>query len=520
MASTAHARVALSIRALPEVGMDVRGRIPVARVWPWVAAIAALWCWSTCTAWPYLLDDTYIHLRYAWNLGAGAGYAFNVGEPSGGTSAPLYAELVARFGAWLPRAHWPSVAKTISVVASAAALLMIAALAWPATAPRLRPWWFVMLALVFATPASIRWLQDGMETGLMVFAAIACATAVDRWDARAPTVDRVVLLGVVAALPAIVRVDAAPITIATLLAARALDRRAWGPAALTSVVVVASSWAMIWLTVGSLVPDAAIAKARGFSLTWPLHFASALATVSPWWALAAVVLLVRAVRHERLRSIALLGLLPLAAIAGAGWLRGQDIPGARYGLAPLAFAWGMVLVLERRTGWIARAIELPRVRKGLLALTMVGCAHVALTWPALRAMFEGTRIDVPDDLRVPGTRVLAYDVGLLSWEAPIVTMDLAGLVNGHAIARLTPGERPCALARLHGPAERLVLRDERPELILPPTPGVIEYGDREITITCDETGPITYVPTDHVLMVNKKLRDSPHWRMWRPRGRR
>ena len=34
-----------------------------------------------------------------------------------------------------------------------------------------------------------------------------------------------------------------------------------------------------------------------------------------------------------------------------------------------------------------------------------------------------------------------------------------------------------------------------------------------------DSGAGVYAPTDHVVMVNRKLRDSPHWRLWAPISR-
>jgi len=51
-------------------------------------------------------DDAYIYLRYAKNISAGHGWSFNPGEPSYGTTSPLWTLIlvfgnVLGFGAWL-----------------------------------------------------------------------------------------------------------------------------------------------------------------------------------------------------------------------------------------------------------------------------------------------------------------------------------------------------------------------------------------------------------------------------------
>lgn len=43
------------------------------------------------------LDDTYIHLRFCWNLAHGGGFAFNPGQPMPGSTSPLWVLLLTPF---------------------------------------------------------------------------------------------------------------------------------------------------------------------------------------------------------------------------------------------------------------------------------------------------------------------------------------------------------------------------------------------------------------------------------------
>ncbi|HYR69064.1 MAG TPA: hypothetical protein VER77_04230, partial [Candidatus Dormibacteraeota bacterium] len=43
----------------------------------------------------YLTDDTFIHLQFAKNLIGGRGFAFNAGEPTYGSTSPLWVLLLA-----------------------------------------------------------------------------------------------------------------------------------------------------------------------------------------------------------------------------------------------------------------------------------------------------------------------------------------------------------------------------------------------------------------------------------------
>lgn len=68
--------------------------VPVA-----AAAVAAAWYftiveWRT-TFWGFPLDDAWIHLQFAKNLGQGAGFSYNPGIPVAGSTAPLWTLLLA-----------------------------------------------------------------------------------------------------------------------------------------------------------------------------------------------------------------------------------------------------------------------------------------------------------------------------------------------------------------------------------------------------------------------------------------
>jgi arabinofuranosyltransferase len=71
-------------------------------LWLLYAAFAAgfgvLFCFSSTTC---PLDDAYIHFRYAANLANGFGFAFNPGEPSFGTTSPLWVVLLASLIRWV-----------------------------------------------------------------------------------------------------------------------------------------------------------------------------------------------------------------------------------------------------------------------------------------------------------------------------------------------------------------------------------------------------------------------------------
>src|SRR5204863_1289389 len=78
------------------------------------------------------LDDSWIHLHFARNLAAGAGFAYNPGIPVAGSTAPLWTVLLG-VGA-LVASPSLAMAKVIGVLATLAAALVTrrAACAWGA----------------------------------------------------------------------------------------------------------------------------------------------------------------------------------------------------------------------------------------------------------------------------------------------------------------------------------------------------------------------------------------------------
>ncbi|HLF28655.1 MAG TPA: hypothetical protein VJG32_20165 [Anaerolineae bacterium] len=72
-----------------------------------------------------LVDDAYISLRYARNLGHGAGFVYNSGERVLGSTAPLYVLLMALPARWLPDVSLVDLARWIGLLADACTIVML-----------------------------------------------------------------------------------------------------------------------------------------------------------------------------------------------------------------------------------------------------------------------------------------------------------------------------------------------------------------------------------------------------------
>ncbi len=471
------------------MGTTTEGAAPLGGRW-WWAALAAAWTASTLLAWPHLHDDAVMHLRFAAQLVDVGRLAVLGDAPSVGTGSPPWTLLLAQVGAWLPREHWPALAKALSVLGSAVTLILVGALARPSASSRTHGRIAAAIVLTFAAPAAVLSLQDGTELGAIVAAAVLCGAAIDRWLGPGTTSERVLLLGVAAALPMVLRIDAAPIGVATLLAARAIDRRAWAPAVATTVAIVLPVWGWTRLSLGALVPDAIVADAGHVpAWRWPAELVASAWTINPWWLVGAVGLAIVVVRRHPMRRLASLGVAPIFVALWVGALRGQAPEEAVRVLLPtLAFAWSVALVVERHTGGLARRLERRGGRRLWQLGLVVGVVHLALTWTATRARLEPV---APAPAVPAGARVFTTDVGRLAWASGATAIDLRGRVHGRAIAQLPPRSRACALAARHGVPEFAWLDPDADVEAL----GLVRDGDA-IVLGCDGMPTITYVAED------------------------
>src|SRR5690242_12771781 len=113
-------------------------------------------------AWPFLVDDAFIVVRYAERLAQGAGYGFQAGPPTDGVTGPLWL-LPLALAAFL---GLPALlaAKLLGLFACAVASLLVLHTAWSGAYGRARAAWLALL-LGTAGPLWV-WAIGGLETGL------------------------------------------------------------------------------------------------------------------------------------------------------------------------------------------------------------------------------------------------------------------------------------------------------------------------------------------------------------------
>jgi hypothetical protein len=143
------------------------------------AAVAAVAATAAAGLWRFTYDDAFVTYRYAANLAAGRGLAFNPGEPVLGTTAPGWAVLLGLAARasdalgldGLDAAAWGTLLGALSL-AVVAGFLPLAALR---RAPPPWPWAFPLLltALAFTQPWCLQML--GAETYPVLALGVAAA---------------------------------------------------------------------------------------------------------------------------------------------------------------------------------------------------------------------------------------------------------------------------------------------------------------------------------------------------------
>jgi hypothetical protein len=201
------------------------------------------------------LDDAWIHLHFARNLAAGAGFSYNPGTPIAGSTAPLWTLVLG--AAAVVASSSLGMAKTLGIVATLGAALVTrrAALAWGVGRDVAL---VAAIALLWMGP--LAWgALSGMEVSL---AALLVAAAL-----LAHAHDRPLASAVCAALAVLARPEAL-LLIPFLVAARPLTLRRVAVFAVVTIVVVAPAVLFSLWTAGTPYPATAAAKVEGGLVGW------------------------------------------------------------------------------------------------------------------------------------------------------------------------------------------------------------------------------------------------------------
>lgn len=415
------------------------------------------------------LDDSWIHLQFARNLAAGAGFSYNPGVPVAGSTAPLWTLLLGA-GAGVASASL-AMAKVVGIVATVGAALVTrrAALAWGARSDVALP---ASIALLWMGP--IVWgALSGMEVSL---AALLVAAAL-----LSHAHDRPLASAVCAALAVLARPEAL-LLVPFLAAARPLTLRRVAVFAVVTIVVVAPAILFSLATAGTPYPATAAAKVEGglvgwlggvrepAALTWirrPLAFFTEwivwLATTHWLLPLALVPALMLTWRHAG-RALGLVALSLVAHPLGMALLapyRGPAFQEGRYSihLLPLAVLIVAVALGSRGRGAPAPLLTDPpipappdarrRAWMGALGgIVWLAVAVGALVPAATRYGWAVQNINAMQvhlgrwvDAQLPKTaRIALNDIGAITFFSRREVIDLMGLVTPEIIPYRRRGE--------------------------------------------------------------------------------
>lgn len=414
----------------------------------YLLAIGLVYLLAQWPLWGYVTDDTYIHLVYAQHLLLGEGWVFNAGEPSYGSTSPLWVLLLAPFasgeGAGL------LAARLLSIGAGLLAIPVFYRLA--ARAIR-REDLRLAATLLFATEVwFLRWAASGMETSLAVLVLLL---VFERLAAAPYRSGGVFTVGLLAGLACLLRPEF--YLFAALLLGLALASRRWRRRFLplaAGALLPTLPWLLFaqW-QFGALLPHTAAAKSgswqglghlllqAGRLLRVPVSSQAALILLAGAGLAACLLggrcrrpLLGRAEQAGRFRFYALVGLLWGLALPAAFLARDVQVI-SRYllvvtPLVPLA-------ALYLLDYWAERRPRLLRLLPVLLLLQLGPNLALYLTRVAPHARHFGEDLEsslgrIADylALRAPaGSAVAAPDIGLLGLRSDCRIVDLGGLIE-------------------------------------------------------------------------------------------
>lgn len=410
---------------------------------------------------PRTIDDAFITFRYARNIVEGAGFVYNPGVATLGTTTPLFALLLAGASAATGSGDFPALAVALSAAADAVGVALLFTLG-----RRALPIGVAALpALLWAvSPMSVTFAIGGMETSLAVLWMLAAFTAFT----APPSARNDAVVGVCIGLGLLTRIDSA-LWAASLLGWQALSRLWAARARLSLGALPLATWGAVALVLlpwaiyataafGSPIPNSVTAKRDAYLVpagsalvrmvqTYSTPFfefdtfgsAGAMAGALITLVLALVSLLLA--RRAAPRLIPLL-LYPWGYAAVFALLN------------PLIFRWYMApplpaLMLAIVIGLWALVGRLPKPAPALLAggaaavwlFTSLNAWVLApdhgparpapeMAWHALELEYQRMAETLVADFGVtPQTRVASGDIGAVGYFSRAVIVDTVGLVT-------------------------------------------------------------------------------------------
>jgi hypothetical protein len=384
----------------------------------------------------YTPDDTYVYLQYAKNIAGGDGFSFNAGNPSYGVAGPLWAFLIAA-GMKLNLDPY-IVAKTLDIVFAGFSIIGVLAFAFVLMRDRI---YALVAAWIFSVDAwFLRWSGSGMESSIAVLLVMLTL-----WYAYKK---EYITSALVAGLLTLVRPEGMLLFVAVLVD-RILNGRERAAVIRTIVAsvllygtVVGSWWLYSWMQFGTVVPNVFLTKPADGSGWWGtvLSNLSIIGATQCLMALFLVVGVIVAFRRSEWRT-----------------LREDSFPLLWVLLVPLFYVVTNVQVVSRYLllilpviviygVWGIKRLEVASMvspQRGLLVLLVVAGLSLAQNQFVYRKWIvphmETFEVGTEECLRpiaywlrsnsLPGSSVLAPDIGVLGYVSERTMFDTAGLVT-------------------------------------------------------------------------------------------
>jgi hypothetical protein len=428
----------------------------------WAIPVLGLWLvlWIFLS-WAGVQDDAFIHLRYADNLLRTHFITYEGAHPDYGASSLLYVSLLAALRAFSASPDLPRILSTFAHLLLAAGLVIFSFKLIPRESSLSRLLGFTLL-LLLAGPSAVRWLDDGMETGLVLcFVGVLCWITFRQSIRRTITSPQYLVFVVFGFVVVLLRTELILLCGLSfaILSWKAFIAAEPGPETNRRFSSIFSgshlliggvlALAFIRVKMHAFLPDTALAKSTG-AANWPGAFqvtgkvlSSSLsfgAGMFLFWLLTLILLF----RASRLSITNLLANLAFPILFSLAALRGQQVQGARYLVWAFFFSilWNVLelgsVQHDHRLQNQNNAVALCFPVLLLLALPI----ESRMLYPMLRSrstMLQQIKSDHFE--RLEGKRGIAFDIGYVGYFSRANICDLAGLVNGRDKARLTPEQR-------------------------------------------------------------------------------
>jgi arabinofuranosyltransferase len=462
--------------------------IPIAAI----MSVAACLAWASATGvWGFALDDAWIHQTYARNLVATGQFAFVPGQPSSGSTSPLWTLLIAL--GYLVRVDY----KWWTYALGAICLAVTALGVWQLTLRLFpdRPRAALVAGIFCALEWHLVWAAvSGMET--VLFTALAVWLLVAALNQKSEIRNQQ-SLGLLCGLLVLTRPEGLLLVGLVLIAQ--IAQRGWArPATWTSLawtlatmaILIAPWLAFNWHASGTPFPNTFYAKQLEYAsiltiLSLPQRFAQVFS--APF--VGAQVLLIPGlviaawsfIRRALTRRIPRFGTWP--QLAGPVWavahlgLYALRLPvtyqHGRYEIPviPVVIAFGvggtaMLLRLNDARLWLrvpSRAVTLA------IAITQLSFVAIgARAYAADVAIIEGEMVRVAhwlDTNTAPSDLIAAHDIGAIGYFSRRPLLDLAGLISPEVIPFIRDQNRLEALIQQRGAAYLVTFPAWYPQLV-------------------------------------------------------